>query len=252
MEIVEADKHYMHVIRNLPQLLSKDQDQDKIINAIITFKNFSAISEAQRFLNYKNPKIIESLLIFYEQDDILFRVLFDTIAKGPTKYIPSLVVHMYEVFSKEYLLILLHPSSIFKIEKSLDEESAKSNSMYLNVLFNLLNQTDYLMEFSSNQEALRRISKHHSDLFSPSCFAKEDWNEILDSCKNIVNKILTNSVFIASLDEEKRFNHLMELCRRRYHRTISNNLEQFRSLFQSSSEDTSLQKGDSKTKKLIP
>lgn len=237
----------------LPKLLDTEYNQDKLINAIIASKSFYAMSIAQKILNYKNDTIINELLESNEQDNMLFRNLFNTIANGDSKYIPKLVIHMKEVFPEEYLFILLHPNVIFKIENSLNEEASKNNSQYLNILYNFLKKALKQLEKNDHRyDYVRITSEHHDYLFSPNHVSLEDWKKIFVSCKNIINKIEVNSAFIQSLDEDKKFEHLMSLCERDIFEPITNNLEQFRSLFQSSSEDTSLQKGDSKTKKLTP
>ena len=237
----------------LARLLCTKYDQDKLIDAIIDSKSFYAMLIAQEKLNYKSDTIISKLLEMNEQDNMLFWNLFYNIANCDLKYIPDLVIHMKEVFPQKYLFALLHSNIIFKIEKSLDEELIMNNSKYLNILYNLLKSVLNKLETNPYRCYYVKITSEYRDyLFSPECFSKEELNKILDCCKKILNKIETNSAFIASLDETNRFNHLMNLCRRGDSQTILSNLEHFRSLFQSSLDDTSLQKGDSKTKKLMP
>lgn len=235
----------------LPKLLGTQYDQDKLINAIIASKSFYAMSTAQKILNYKNDVIISSLLKSNEQDNMLFRNLFNTIANGDSKYIPELVIHMKEVFPEKYLFILLHPNAIFKMEKSLDEEESKSNSQYLNILYSFLKKALKQLEKNNHRyDYLRIISEHHDYLFSPNHVSLEEWNKIFVSCKNIINKIEVNSAFIQSLDEDKKFEHLMSLCERGIFEPITNNLEEFQSLFQSAFSEVSSQKEEPKVKKL--
>lgn len=235
----------------LSELLGTKYDQDKLINAIVASKSFYAMSKAQKILNYKNDVIISSLLKFNERDNMLFRNLFNIIANGDSKYIPELVIHMKEVFPEKYLFILLHPNAIFKMEKSLDEEESKSNSQYLNILYSFLKKALKQLEKNNQRyDYVRIISEHHDYLFSPNHVSLEDWNKIFVSCKNIIKKIEVNSEFIKSLDEDKKFEHLMRLCENGIYEPIIDNLNEFQSLFRSTFSDVSLPKEEPKVKKL--
>ena len=234
--LIQKSKVYEAAANQLPELLCTEYDQDKLISAIIASKNFYAIAKAQKILNYKNDAIVNMLLESNEYESMLFINLFDTIVNGYSKYIPKLVIHMKEVFSEKYLSILLHPNAIFKIKKSLDEEEAKKNSQYLNILYNFLKKELKQLEGNAHRyEHVRNKSEHHNYLFSPNFVSLEDWDKIFVSCKNIINKIEGNRAFIESLNDEKKFNHLMNLCERGSFEPIVNNLEVFRTLFHDSS-----------------
>lgn len=249
--LIEKSSIDENAAMNLSKLLYSKYNQEKLINAIVASKNFYAIESAQKILDYKNETIICGLLKFNEQDNMLFWNLFNIIVNGDSKYIPKLVIHIGEVFPEEYLFILLYPKAIHKIEESLEEVS-KNNPQYLNILYNTLQKAiDQLEHNSSLYDYLKSISEHHRYLFACYYDSSSDWEKIFSSCKKIINKIEVNSEFIKSLDENKKFEHLMNLCKRGIQEPIIDNLEEFRNLFQMPSNDDLSKQGSPKIRKHI-
>ena len=204
----------------------------KDIDVIIGTEDPILIEYSLAGSHYQDERLM-SAFIQYGNSTIKYAVkLSDVIIKADTKYTSTLVMRMASLFDEAFLRILLAPKSLNKIEASLEMES--NNFTYLKFLNDFLDrEITQIKNLQDPINYLKKPTKYHNKYFEYlSHINQELLSEILKDANKIMKKLAEVPGFIATLDENDRFQYLVSLYQKNDFETIRNNRELFKELFE--------------------
>ena len=227
----------------LPSLLLEYSKCKNKIDVIIGTKEPIFIAQVLKGSKYRDEQLMNALIQYANNTIDCGGELFMALLNSHEKYTSRLVMCMASLFDEMFLKIFLVPECLEKIKSSLMLES--NNSSYLKFLYDFLNMEMENIYYSKyNCTHLKEISYYHDYYFDKSMsgkglalYEKEFLKLVSASGKSIIEIIEKCPGFIASLNEEEKFQFLMTLYQRRDFKAISTNREAFSPLFQHEKEE---------------
>ena len=227
----------------LPSLLLEYSKCKNKIDVIIGTKEPIFIAQVLKGSKYRDEQLMNALIQYAKNTIDCGGELFMALLNSHEKYTSRLVMCMASLFDEVFLRIFLVPECLEKIKVSLMFES--NNSSYLKFLYDFLNMEMENIYYSKyNCTHLKEISYYHDYYFDKSIsekglalYEKEFLKLVSDNGKSIIKIIEKCPGFIASLNEEEKFQFLMTLYQRSDFKEISANREAFSTLFQDKKEE---------------
>lgn len=201
----------------LSELVFYFPDSEELIDTIIGTQDPIIIFHALENLKYSNGRLVDGF-IQYANNECVLEDFFKVIAYSDIKYTARLIMCAGE--------LSFDPKCLRRVRDSLDLET--NNSIYLKFLFFYLNRELENAYRYDPEKILDRII-----WIQYSVRVKKDLlKEILDIGRDIMKTIGQYPSFIASLNEEERFEHLKRLYSAGDFETIRNNRELFGEMFE--------------------
>lgn len=201
----------------LAQLVVYFPDNEELINTIVDTQDPIIIFHALENLKFSNERLVEGF-IQYANNKCVLEDFFKVIAYSDIKYTARLIMCAGG--------LSLDPKCLRRVRDSLDLET--NNSIYLKFLFFYLNRE---LENAYRYAPEKILDKIIWIQYSVR-FKKDLLKEILDIGRDIMKTIGQYPSFIASLNEEERFEHLKRLYSAGDFETIRNNRELFGEMFE--------------------